>query len=256
MLLALLLTTITIFGQTSICIIGTYHEENKLVNADTLFNIFKKIKPDVILIELDSSFFTKNFEYDLDKYTDLLSTNENISSYRYKQKYSIAIRPYDISGRNEFYIKESYHEKENGLFKEMLGLYENNELSGQCKLDFEILFATLDAYSKIKYTSLKDVNSDIMNKFTSLKYKVSNELIISIVDNTPKLNKWKEFARLRKDFWDVRNETMVKNIIGYMKEFENRIIVVLTGFEHKYYLEYLLERNGIKTTEFWEFLQE
>jgi hypothetical protein len=75
---------LTAFGQTKVCLIGELHEENEIINPDTLINILKKIKPDVILIELDSQFFTSNFDFNLDLVLDpdSMSGNQNVASYR------------------------------------------------------------------------------------------------------------------------------------------------------------------------------
>ena len=38
-------------------------------------------------------------------------------------------------------------------------------------------------------------------------------------------------------FWNQRNDHMVKKILYYTKQFEGKKIVVLTGLNHKYYLQ-------------------
>ncbi|GHT58519.1 hypothetical protein AGMMS50239_03230 [Bacteroidia bacterium] len=105
----------------------------------------------------------------------------------------------------------------------------------------------------MKYNSLKEVNSDLNQKFTELKYRTIYDLIISITQDTEELNKWIPFAQLQKDFWVKRNEVMAENIVKYSKEFENKTIVVFMGFEHKYYIVNLLKEQAINLVEYWEF---
>lgn len=38
-------------------------------------------------------------------------------------------------------------------------------------------------------------------------------------------------------FWNQRNDHMVNQILNYSKQFEGKKIVVLTGLNHKYYLQ-------------------
>ena len=56
-----------------------------------------RVQPDVVLMELDSTFFDKNFRFDLEKYPDLLSTNENIGAHRYQQERGVDLRPFEIT---------------------------------------------------------------------------------------------------------------------------------------------------------------
>jgi hypothetical protein len=249
----LFLLTFSCYAQTKVCVIGEFHEENELINPDTVFQILEKIKPDLILIEMDSSYFTKDFTFDFDKDPDILSTNQNIASYRYQQSYKIPLRPYEISGRNEFYRKENYFKKEREIFNQIYTFHSENKLSKASENYFEILISTLELYAKVKYNSLKEVNSDLNQKFTELKYRTIYDLIISIPQDTEELNNWIPFAQLQKDFWVKRNEVMAENIVRYSKEFEDKTIVVFMGFEHKYYIVNLLKEQNVNLMEYWEF---
>jgi hypothetical protein len=245
--------SMSINAQTKVCVIGEFHEESELINPDTLFQILEKIKPDLILIEMDSTFFTKDFNYDFEKDPDILSTNQNIASYRYQQKYKIPLRPYDISGRNEFFGKENYFEKESEIFNQIRSFHSENKLSKSSENYFEIFMSTLDLYAHVKYNSLKEVNSDLNQKFTELKYQTMYDLMIAITQDTEGLKEWIPFAQLQKDFWVKRNEVMAENIVKYAKEFENKTIVVFMGFEHKYFIVNLLNKQNVNLMEYWEF---
>lgn len=242
------------YAQNEIWLIGTAHEENNYINPDSLTNIFNKIKPDLILIELEETHFTKDFKFNTEKYPldDFLTTNENIASYHYQRLNEIQLRPFDLNGRHDFYKKEKYHEKENKMFGEMLNLYREDKFSENCKIDFEILLQTLKSYSELKFNSLKESNSDITTKFLSLKNKINFELMISIIKRTDKLKEWLEFAELRKEFWDRRNKVMTENIVKYTNEFLGKKIIVIVGNDHKYALLELLEKENIKVKNYYE----
>ncbi len=248
-----LLISIFSYSQNKIWLIGTAHEENNYINPDSLTIIFNKIKPDVILLELEDKHFTKDFQFNTKKYplVDFLTTNENIASYNYQQKNGTQLRPFDINGRNEFYLKENYFEKENKMFSEMLNIYKADNFSENCKIDFEILLQTLKSYSELNFNSLKESNSELATKFLSLKNKINFNLMISIVKNTNELNKWLEFAELRKEYWDRRNKEMANNIVKYNEEFEGKKIVILVGYDHKYALLELLKKNKVELKNYY-----
>lgn len=154
LLLIYLLLAYTSYGQSQVWLIGTAHEEKKYVNADSLLIALTRIKPDVILMELEAKHFTKDFKFDTTKYPlkDYLVTSENRASYTYQQQRTIQLRPFDIEGRHEFYEKEQYCERENKLFAVMMTLYKSNKLSAACKINFELLLLALSNYSTLSFT--------------------------------------------------------------------------------------------------------
>ena len=239
-------------AQNKIWIIGTAHEERNYINQDSLTFALNKIKPDLILIELEQKHFNKDFKFNLDEYPDLISTNENKAVYKYQNENKILVRPFDIEGRNEFYKKENFREKENKMFGEIFNLYKHNQLNEQSKMDFEILLAYLSNYSELKFSSLRESNSDVATRFLMLKNKVNYDLMISIVKNTKQLKKWIKFAELRKSFWEDRNNAMFEKIKYYSKEFPSKKIVVLVGNDHKYFLQNLLTENKFEVKNYYE----
>lgn len=251
-ILSFLLTVFISYGQNQVWLIGTAHEKTNYINPDSLINAFNKIKPDLILVELEEQHFTSNYNFNFAEFPDILTTNENIASHRYQQLYGTPLRPFDINDRNKFYIEENYQERENQMFNEMLTLYKNNKLSENCKVDFEILLFTLNSYSQLTFSSMRELNSDVATKFFALKNKINFELMISIIKRTKELEKWVGFVELRKSFWDRRNKEMAENIIKYATVFEGRKIVVLVGYDHKYALIELLEDKGIKPKDYFE----
>ncbi len=248
----LLITASICYGQKQIWLIGTAHEEKNYINVDSLTYALDKIKPDLILVELEEKYFTEDYQFNLEKYPDLLSTNENIASYKYQQLHAVKLLPFEIEGRNEFYRKENYFEKENQMFDEMLKLYKENKLSENSKTDFEILFSALSSYSDLKFRSLSEANSDVATKFLALKNEINFNLTISIVKQTKELEKWLKFSELRKDFWNRRNKAMFDKINAYSEKYPDEKIVVLVGNDHKYFLLELLKQNKFEVKNYYE----
>lgn len=250
---SLLITSIG-FSQNKVWLIGTAHEENKYINPDSLTTALNRIKPDLILIELEEKHFTKDYNFDLTKYPieDYLTNNENIASYKYKQQHGTELRPFDINGRHDFYEKENYREKENKMFGEMLNMHKNNKFSEGCKIDFEVLLSALNSYSNLNFSSLREANSDVATKFLALKNKINFELMISIIKRTKELEEWVSFAELRKDYWNKRNKIMAENIIKYANEFKKKRVVVLVGNDHKYALVEILKQSNFEVKNYYD----
>lgn len=247
-----LLLAYTSYGQSQVWLVDTAHEEKKYVDTDSLLIVLNRIKPDVILMELEAKHFTKDFKFDTTKYQlkDYLVTSENRASYTYQQQRGIQLRPFDIEGRHEFYAKEQYRARENNLFAAMMTLYKSNKLSAPCKTDFELLLLALSSYSTLSFTSLKESNSEVATKFIALKSAVDLDLMLSIVKQTKELKEWRAFAELRKTYWQKRNTVMCENIVRYSKEFAGKRIVVLVGNDHRYILKNMLQEYKVDIKEY------
>lgn len=254
LLLLNLIVAYASYGQNRVWLIGTAHEENKYVNSDSLLIALNRIKPDLILIELEAKHFTKDFKFDTAKYSlkDYLVTNENIASYKYQQQRGIQLRPFDIEGRHEFYEKEHYREREKKMFAKMMNMYKSNKLSAACKADFEILLLALTSYSNLSFSSLKELNSDVSIRFIALKSTVDLEIMISIVKRTKELSECLAFAELRKAYWNKRNMVMCENIVRYNSEFDGKRIVVFVGNDHKYILKNMLEGHKFEVKDYYD----
>jgi len=241
------------YSQTEICIVGEFHEERTYMNADSIYNILSRIKPDVILVELDSSFFTNDFLFDLDKYPDLLSSNQNIGSEKYRLRNKVDLRPFDMSGRDEWYKKTNYFENQNKMFTDVIGLYEKNELSKKDREDVELIQLVMN-YNGMTFSSVKDLNVSMTVKFLSVREKIIYPKMLSIIENTDKLQHWIDFAQLWKAHWDERNAIMADNIKKTANDYPNKRIVVFVGLEHKPGLIDLLENSpNFVIKEYWYY---
>jgi hypothetical protein len=254
LLLVTLLTAYASYGQQRVWLIGTTHKERQYVNADSILLALNRVRPDVILMELEAKHFTKDFKFDTATYPlkDYLVTDENKASYQYQQQRGIQLRPFDIEGRHAFYEKEQYRERENKLFATIMTLYKSNKLSAACKTDFELLLLALSSYSTLSFTSLKELNSDVSASFIALKSAVDLDLMLSIVKQTKELAGWLAFAELRKAYWQKRNTVMCENIIRYSKEFAGKRVVVLVGNDHKYILKNMLKEHQVEVKNYYD----
>jgi len=57
--------------------------------------------------------------------------------------------------------------------------------------------------------------------------------IRNLINSLPELSKYKSYWDEEYDFWEKRNQTMLKNILKFTKSYSGKKIVVLCGFAHK-----------------------
>jgi len=238
---------------TTLCIIGTDHDSTMFVNPETMYQAIEKVSPDVILCELEAK-FVKGNTYNLDEFPDLLSTNENISTYRYQRQYNIDLRPYEIEGRNDYYRNSSYFEKQQALFSEIMNAYQGKLLTDKSYQEWDCFLKTTELLDVSHNHTLEDLNSELYVCYSEAKDMILYNTLISVAkrDFPERHEDAKEFKR----FWDKRNMAMAENIMKWCREYQGKVIVVLTGQQHKSQLLNLIQpqkdKYNIDIKEFWE----
>jgi hypothetical protein len=181
------------------------------------------------------------------------SSPADIASNNYQKLNKVDIRPFDITGRNTFYRDNDFFNRQDKMLKDIYRYSVKGLLSERNQSDFNLWVKSLENVNNLKITSLKELNSEILMNFLEIQENIYLNKPIEIVETTDSLKKHIEFAHLQKDFWEKRNDTMIKNILYFSKNY--RRIVVFTGNLHRYYLV-----NGLRQTkgnyvirDFWTF---
>lgn len=233
-------------AKSRIYIVGTDHIEGENFNSDSILYALCKIRPDIVAIESDSLFFDKDFNY---KFTlpfklaiafgkaNFENEIKAIINYRIINN-STQYRPYDISNRNQFQKENAIHSNTSKALSVLNNLYEENKLSPQNAKTYRNWLSTNKEYNNLwsenNYPSI--INSkhgiDICRRRQLLKYDSLNQ----VIQSETMMEGYKDFYLLNKDWWHLRNKTMVANILSISSEFKNEKIVILTGGSHKYYL--------------------
>jgi hypothetical protein len=250
-------------GQTNeLIIIGTLHSPMPNFNADTLIAILERVKPDIILEELDSSFFTQDF-----KYKSVWKGNEVMATVRYVDKHpETLIRPMEFEGRNKYKNERGIGVAELQVDGLLDSLYKKNILS---KAQSKILgkyYELSDSLNAFVNKNAYDFNNKTTDNLARKRQYYQHHKIRNVVNARAEFSKRfittskKEKITLSEgynrlcDFWDLRNQTMAKNIYNIMKLYPGKRVVVQTGFFHRYYLiEELLKLNkDFKRLEYYE----
>lgn len=109
--------------KTELVLLGTVHQPIENFTPDSLYNILVKIQPDLILFEVDSSFFTEEFEFNT-----TWESNENIAVVKYMKNFDVDVRPYEFTGRNEYRIKIGSRPTDGKAIEMLDSLYKGNQL--------------------------------------------------------------------------------------------------------------------------------
>jgi hypothetical protein len=241
-----------------VCIIATTHDINDFSNPRILDSILQVIKPDLILVEMDSTFFTPDFYYDTIGRPYLVipesSSVETITTHNYKKENpEVDIRPYDISMRNDYYRQQDYFNTKPAMYQDIFRYASGGSNSERDYRDFMLLAVSLHCINNLNITSLAELNAESTTSLTFLQNMVYMNSAINLTESIDSLRKYQDFAKWQKDFWETRNAKMVENIIRVSEGYER--IVVLTGNLHKYHLVLGLSSDhlNIKLKEFWEY---
>ena len=240
-------------GPSEVVIIGTVHAPTSNFTQSMLVEILKGVNPDLLLLEFDSSFFDNSFSL-LEKYQDL--TLESQSAIAVRKMTGVKLRPYDIEGRNNFYMETDYFNREMRLNQDISRLHASNQLAAEAKLLFEALLSWAQVRDAFGAERPEVINSLACDKAIEKKQIYAFKGIAQIIELTPALKDHKAFWSSADQFWLRRNEAMCKNIIQQAKDFAGKKIVVLCGYEHRYYLrQRLLEQAAIENLvvrEYWQ----
>ncbi|WP_420551711.1 hypothetical protein [Tenacibaculum aiptasiae] len=268
-LLILLFSLITFFScktekTTEIIVIGALHNPEPNFNSEILFNILEDVKPDFILRELDSAAFTPDFRHKVD-----LKSNEGMASEMYAEKYpNTKLRPYEFEGRNQYRINIGSRPTDKFTTKLLDSLNRAGLLSeSEAKIHNKykaLILPLIDLAAKppenfnnsktdsicaerqyYQYQMLKKITNNREEFATHFHTKPNGEKI-----------SYRDGYKLAGDFWDLRNQTMAKNIMRISEQNQGKRIVVLCGFMHRYYilseLKRLTQNKNIVLKEYYD----
>jgi len=250
--------------RTELVLLGTVHEPVQNFNADSLYNILIKIQPDLILFEVDSSFFTKEFEF-----KKTWDSNENIATIRYMNNFDVDVRPYEFTGRNEYRIKIGSRPTDSKATKLLDSLYSNNLLNPLNEKIYTDYLKVNDSLNSIAYLGAKAFNNSKTDRIAQKRQEYQYKKLLEIMGEYPifpnsyhvkndgdSISYFEGYKRA-SEFWNLRNHTMSNNILHFIREYHGKKIVVLNGYFHRYYLNSLIKPKqdelNFTVKEFYEY---
>ena len=239
-------------ANATVVVIGTLHNATSNFKEDDLVRCLRQVRPAAILFEADSSFFDAAGRLSLTG-----NSLEGDAVRAYQRTSRVVVLPYDIEGRNQIYAAFHYFEIEQQFFQTLTNLYREDRLGPEAKVLYEQVIADLrvrDVFGRGNLELFNSANCDSAVERKHQRYSANTKRIIEL---TSVLARFAEYAQFYSEFWELRNSTMVRNILHHAKAFPGKRVVVLCGFEHRYYLVHHLKiaeaTGGIDVREFWDF---
>ena len=229
---------------TEVIVIGTIHKATVNFTKDDLVRILGRLNPAAILFEVDSSFLDKQSARLLPQYQKMTLEAEAVTAFLDKSK--VPLLAYDLEGRNQIYKDRHYFELQKQFSEDVESLSGEDKLGTEARLLLEGIVALDNMRDAFGADRPEVVNSASCDAVMERKQTYDHAGVRKIIDLTPALSRFKEFARFDEEFWDERNQTMARNILNRIKDFSGKRVVVLCGFEHRYYLVRLLRANESK----------
>jgi hypothetical protein len=239
---------------TTVVIIGTVHNKTDNYTAEKLYGIIERVKPDLILVELDSSFLTPSMSI---KPEFVGVSLENMVVSDYQKTHEVPIRPYDIEGRNKIYQQHNYFRLQQDLSRALDRAAEDSLLHGEAAMLLDAIVRFDGIGRAFGLETPEVINSDPCDVAMESKQYYGNDGMFSIVTSVPALRQFAEFATFKRDFWIVRNDAMMTDILRWAKLLHPKTVLVLCGFEHRYYLRNALKmqstRDKFLLRDFWTY---
>lgn len=234
-----------------IIVVGTCHGDTLGFKTDDLFQLLCSIQPDIILNEsaIDEKVGMIDWLKACVNHYKKHGGGEGAAILHYLEEHQADVLPYDIAGRNEYYAKKKYFEKEQA-FNKAFADYFKQPTANPTAAYLNKLINSMQR--KLGFTDYKDKRT--LSDINSLKcdvevetfIAVNNQIYHAIFQLVP------EFAQYQKDFWGIinfharRDKAMVQNILNYNQQYENKTMVVLCGYFHRYALIKKLKDKQVK----------
>jgi hypothetical protein len=240
-------------APAEIVVVGTVHAATAKYSVHDLELILQRIKPDVILYEYPADMMTPEFEFK----SVLKNSLEQQAVIEYVKRSGAKIRPYDIDGRNAFYERTNFFALQRQYNKELNAQIDKKGLGVEAQKIVDSLDAADARRDAIGQSDPLTINSFQADAAINDKQWLMNQGIPEIVRLTPGLKSGEVFWNASRAYWIRRNNEMVRNIKRLAAEFAGKRLVVLCGFEHRYYLRSHLydwdEQPGYIVKEYWEY---
>lgn len=252
--------------KNTLVIIGSVHKPIKFIRDTSYLNALKRVKPDIVLLESDSSIFDNcNFKNPPNAKKIKLATGEipiyllNSAYPEYKSAFiykflfnnKACLLPYDSYIPDRKKLVAAYYKEELSFWNTIDSLSNNWKDAGEKQL-------MIDLTNLIKFrktiADLYTLNSPA-NTDSTRKYNLLLEKLRPVVSKHEELKKFEEHYFKRLDFiLNDRNKKFCNNIQSILSTNKNKTIVVITGVNHKaFLLDHFSKKTNISVREYFDY---
>ena len=229
---------------TEVIVLGTVHFPTPAFNADSLYEALETLRPDVILFEIDSARLAKvlgrpSLAQRLGRALGWAATpNEAAAVTKYQRRHPAAlVRPYEWGRRDQFHRQHGILSTPGLVFSKLKTLREAGQLTPRqlhVLATYDSLTARLNALGSTQ--PLAALNSPAADSLAQRRQNSQYHQLKTIIDENEGLREFRAFYEVNEWYWDIRNRAMARNIVRYVALYPGRRLVVLSGFNHRYYL--------------------
>lgn len=250
-----------IFAQTEntypspnkVIVLGSVHSGNNSYTVKKLYRILKAIKPDIILLEFDSTTIAQcAIPYVFGQRTaEFLGIWKNPIEYRASRNYQrknkeVCLAPFDMHIPNRTsYVKYQY-QMENSHYATLNQLYNENKFSTADSAIFEPYAKLNNAFLQIMDSNLHVINRSSLMDTVQQIVQLEATNINTLTNKYNELQPYSIWFNANIDYWEQRNKKMCQNIARELNANSGKTIVILTGLMHKYYLTNFLRQKEME----------
>ena len=259
-LMALAVARLSGADPADLVVLGTLHgmhRQNPRYSAAILRDLIVKAKPAVILIELPPAIGGEPTIVQ-QRVAVSFANDENWSANAAADLLKIPVAVYDRDGRNEYYQKTRYFERETQLNRRVNSFRNAVESAKAFPAEVALLGPLLGNAARSRddfmlHAGPDAINSEGFDRVIRLKHYIWEELMPELSARMEGLKDVSgEFTFFREE-WHERNRIMSANIVEEAKKRPGKCIVVLCGCEHRYILRDLLSSQAeVRLKEFYE----
>jgi hypothetical protein len=230
--------------STEVVVLGTVHFPTPAFTADSLYDALETLRPDLILFEIDSTRLTQvlgppPLAQRLRRALGWEGTpNEPLAVAKYQHRHPAAlVRPYEWGRRDQFHRQHGILSTPDLVFSKLKTLRDAGQLTPRQRrtlATYDSLTARLNALGGTQ--SLAALNSAAADSLAQRRQNSQYHQLKTIVDENEDLREFRAFYEVNERYWDIRNRAMTRNIVRYAALYPGRRLVVLCGFNHRYYL--------------------
>ncbi|TAH07530.1 MAG: hypothetical protein EAZ12_08680 [Sphingobacteriia bacterium] len=240
-------------SPNKVIVLGSVHSGNKSYTVKKLYQILKEIKPDIILLEFDSTTIAQcAIPYVFGQRTaEFLGIWKNPIEYRASRNYQrknkeVCLVPFDVHIPNRTtYVKYQY-QMESSHYAAMNQLYNENKFSSADSAIYEPYAKLNNAFLQKMDSNLLVINRSSLMDTVQQIVQLEATNIKTLTNKYNELQPYSNWFNANIDYWEQRNKKMCQNLARELNANSGKTIVILTGLMHKYYITNFLKQKELE----------